>query len=655
MSLIYKIWENFLVNDIYKRKKYEENSVYYIKRDVRSLSFFAASQLYYSYNAKKSKRRDELKGKFSPDYNLIFKKIDNADIVSFDIFDTLLFRPVSKPTDLYYFVERDLQIPDFKRMRIQAENNLKNKNFNEKQFANCKIIYDYINHMNNGITEADYTVEEKTELNICFKNDTAFRIYQYAKEKGKKMICVSDMYHSSEFLKELLENNGYVFDDIIVSCEYFCNKMSGELQKSVINKYPNQKILHIGDNPVGDIKQFKRNGFDTFYLPNVNKIGHKYRAYVDYNLEGSVVSGIVNAKRYSGLMDDKSKYYKYGYMYLGALTLGFADWLKDNCLSDINAKVLFVGRDCKVVKDIFDLRYPDSQSEYFETSRLALLPLEAAASYDNFLEDAFKRRFFDKNYTIQMAFDSVGINVSLDTFSGNPFANDEIVTREKWYEFKQMMYENSKIILDNYKKYLAAFDKYIGSIIGNSKKIVIVDLGWRGTSIIFVKKYLEMKNIDIEVKGAMFGSSDSYISQNFIMDGTIKNYIFGPFIGIKNTFVGKKEIHASDNLYFMEYAYTSLDNSVVGYEVKDGEAYVLREKRDLHSNVPIVNDIHMGIKDFCNDFINHLGKYAKDFRIDSDIAYMPFVNFMKKNSSLKFFDGFSEDNVNIHDRKKVGE
>ena len=49
------------------------------------------------------------------------KKASEYDVISFDIFDTLIFRPFTEPTDLFYFVGNDLGFMDFKNVRMQAE------------------------------------------------------------------------------------------------------------------------------------------------------------------------------------------------------------------------------------------------------------------------------------------------------------------------------------------------------------------------------------------------------------------------------------------------------------------------------------------------------------------------------------------------------
>ena len=49
------------------------------------------------------------------------EKLSAYDVISFDIFDTLIFRPFSEPTDLFYFIGDKLGVMDFKRIRMEME------------------------------------------------------------------------------------------------------------------------------------------------------------------------------------------------------------------------------------------------------------------------------------------------------------------------------------------------------------------------------------------------------------------------------------------------------------------------------------------------------------------------------------------------------
>ena len=51
--------------------------------------------------------------------NLI-EKLEKYDIISFDIFDTLILRPFDNPATLFHFIACNYNILDFFKVRIQA-------------------------------------------------------------------------------------------------------------------------------------------------------------------------------------------------------------------------------------------------------------------------------------------------------------------------------------------------------------------------------------------------------------------------------------------------------------------------------------------------------------------------------------------------------
>ena len=52
-------------------------------------------------------------------------KINKAEVISFDIFDTLLLRPYLKPTDLFRHMEEVYHANGFATARIEAEKTIR--------------------------------------------------------------------------------------------------------------------------------------------------------------------------------------------------------------------------------------------------------------------------------------------------------------------------------------------------------------------------------------------------------------------------------------------------------------------------------------------------------------------------------------------------
>lgn len=646
MGIVSYIWDTFFVNTRDKRKKYSANSIMYQDRHVKTLAYMALSQLRAEYLAKSSRKKNGFDHISSLPCDSAFSIIDKCDVISFDIFDTLLFRPVARPVDLFLFLELDNQIFDFKKLRITAELQARKKASSNNGEVSLRDIYVQFDKLHKCSVEDMVKAEEELEIKLCYANPYAFKLYEYAKKSGKKIIATSDMYLSSDMLRQMLSKNGIDIEDVYVSCEYGESKRKSSLQNIISQKYNGKSILHIGDDSLSDISASKKAGWQTYKLTNVNNRGHYCRAYVDDTFEGSVYSGIINSELYNGCFTDHTIQYMYGYVYGGLLTLGFCQWLNDLFNSTGSEHILFLGRDCKVIKQVYDSIYQDSNNSYVEISRFAILPLMADISFENFLLEGFERRI-SGGYTFGKLFRTVGIENILSEVLGNHFSENEILCRNNYESFCNLMYEKRQLILDHYKESNVLFGEYLSSKIGDNKKIVIVDVGWRGSTIRLLNEYFRLNGDHISVIGAMFGMCDSdssYVSESGDM---IRTYLFTSS-DRNNSSVDGKEICFNDCRFMYEYMFTSTDNSVIGYQNKDGVIEPIRENRDISLNNKYVGDVHNGIMDFVNLYKERTGGYLDKIHISSNIANLLMSTFLKKYSKDNVFPEFNENKTTVH-------
>lgn len=177
------------------------------------------------------------------------------NIVSFDIFDTLLQRPVLHPKDIFYLIAAKVNsryAVDFVKMRWNAEEDTGKPN---------ATIHDIYAHMRrkyslDAITaEALLQEEIDCEAALLAPREDLRVCYDEAVKLGKRVIAASDMYLPADVLRSFLRKNGYEhIAAIYVSCEYDRRKSDGALYDSVIaaeNAHPSE-ILHIGDNHQAD-------------------------------------------------------------------------------------------------------------------------------------------------------------------------------------------------------------------------------------------------------------------------------------------------------------------------------------------------------------------------------------------------------------------
>ena len=130
--------------------------------------------------------------------NSLKNRIDKHEIISFDVYDTLVSRNVKKPSDVFCLIEKQYNkkfgahkaIKGFKENRIKAYEDVYSC-----YGSSCSIdkIYDRL---------TDYSDEAKTELkkieinieqDICCGNYKIFEIYKYALSKKKRIFIISDI------------------------------------------------------------------------------------------------------------------------------------------------------------------------------------------------------------------------------------------------------------------------------------------------------------------------------------------------------------------------------------------------------------------------------------------------------------------------------
>lgn len=195
----------------------------------------------------------------------LVKNLQEYDLISFDVFDTCIFRPFEKPTDLFYYISKKLDIENFYSLRSEAEKLARLKTSKKNHEIDIQDIYNELPSETSNIINFQKEIEFEKEL--CYANKFMLNAFKALKQSGKKIIAISDMYLPKNVIEEILNKNGFSgFDKIFVSNEFKQGKSNGKLFKIAKREYKNIKnCIHIGDNFVADIKGAKKGGFKSFY------------------------------------------------------------------------------------------------------------------------------------------------------------------------------------------------------------------------------------------------------------------------------------------------------------------------------------------------------------------------------------------------------
>lgn len=273
-------------------------------------------------------------------------------VVSFDLFDTLILRPFAKPSDLFEW----LWGKQLKDVRVQSEIAVKRALRREVKLSE---IYSKIS--SNTISPND---EIAAELECVIPNPEGVNLFNQALQVGARVIITSDFYMGKSVLAALLEKCGIKgYSNIYSSSDYGKFKATG-LFKEVLkaeNITPNQ-IIHIGDNPSTDIEPANRLGIDTYHLRKpIDKFyanNPQYALHID-SLQISHTIGLF-------ANDDKNRSFwnNLGFR-TAAFAYSYAYQIFLQAESDGVKNILFIARDCYLVKKYFDRLNVDKKYKTF--------------------------------------------------------------------------------------------------------------------------------------------------------------------------------------------------------------------------------------------------------------------------------------------------
>ncbi len=290
--------------------------------------------------------------------NKLKKKIKKSDIISFDIFDTLLLRSYLNPNDVFAAIAEKYNTPDFYENRVNAEPAaMRDLLSADKDDVTLDEIYNYMPKKHQKFKE----IEAEFESQHLFANTEMLDILNYALSLGKQIIIASDMYLPYETLYKTLvrELNTDKFT-LYVSCEYGKRKHTGNLFKHILSDtgIKPSKILHIGDNYESDYKIPHKLGLKSYhYKKPIDTFTKDVRVQEFLKIHNSLQGRTFIASLFVMLQKyNKTDYWSnLAFMYGGPLAYNYCKMIinavKEQNISDI----AFVARDGYTLQKIFDI------------------------------------------------------------------------------------------------------------------------------------------------------------------------------------------------------------------------------------------------------------------------------------------------------------
>lgn len=443
------------------------------------------------------------------------------DVISFDIFDTLIKRACFEPKEIFKFVGRHFSDSGFYRKRIDAEKKARDI---AKDEVTLDDIYSQLD-INSKEKYKEYEIQ--TEVALCHANIDVVEFLHKCKDYNKKVLIISDIYLTKQIIEKILANNNIIYDALYVSSEKMCTKESGKLfdlaQKELnLNK---KRWLHIGDNKKSDflIPHFK--GIDTIHIDKDDP-GKNY--FAPDKLDTEDYKNIYAFCRANEELTT-DYFYHIGYEAQGPLLYGFIKWLSEKMEEDGIEKVFFLARDGMIMQKAYHESGLNSiHDAYMFGSRRALIV--PTLYFDNSLSNVRKSIFWPRIGTIDAFLENVGLypNDFNDDLLRYGFKSNQIYQYEDLFEdsnFQSFFESIRQDIKSNAEKEFIAIQKYLKKI-SFEGKVGIVDIGWNGNMQKALQKVVEASGMDVDIYGYYIGLNPESINvrKNLI---NAKGYLFG--------------------------------------------------------------------------------------------------------------------------------
>lgn len=556
---------------------------------------------------------------FMKSYSGLIDNAKNYDIVTFDIFDTIVLRKVAKPEDVLLYTQIKVKQRygenfSYIENRKNAEDICRRKNAGKD--VNINDIYDVFAELckNMKLSDEIKKIEIDVEKNLIYPDMKMVEAINYIHDElGKKVFLISDMHLTNDIIVDMLNQCAKIkYDKIFVSCDTNLRKDNGQMWKWMKDKYGESKILHVGDNELSDVHIPMEYNIDNYHVmsslalfQNTN-IGQTCKITSYSNLSSGLMIGLVFEKTYNDKFrfnNDRfnvciDNFYELGYSFIAPAILEYMLWLIRET-KDVGADtILLFAREGYILKQVFDVikekctSISNINGEYLCVSRRALSYASLKSKED--IEEVLGIYYLGKMKDV--IYNRFGITIENLKDEEIRLPGDDLKVMKHLEPYIDGILEDSSKKRNDYLKYYSS--------LASKNKMVISDIGYSGT----IQYYLSKVTGDVYY-GRYFATDEAKKPLK-IQGNDIKGFYSD---GVANKYVSNSAIHKYDLLFesimiapFGQLLYVEDDNMVY-----------TEENNPLFTDG--IKDAHKGIVDYVSNYMDIMGEYALEEIPDKNI------------------------------------
>lgn len=367
-----------------------------------------------------------MSGQFDPDgatathrFDDVVRSLTTGEVghLTSDVFDTVVWRAVTKPHDLFRLVARTLRTDhgvsvdehEFVTARTRAEHRARRRCLDVLGTPECTIEEIWaempVACLPAGEPEAARTAAVGIEIAVEARNlrlhPGAAELFGLARRHGVGITLVSDIYLSSAQLRDLLGRVGVDLDGVAVvtSSEQRRNKWDGLLDDVFDANGGPTACLHLGDNPVADVAVARRSDARVCHvdLPAPHDcVASAHGAWERWSAATGTDGGrsaVVRETyaRAGSTADDAG--YQFGVAAAGPVMAGFASWVAATTETLGASTVHCLLREGARIADLIGIVRPDGpETVQVHASRWGIMRAAVIDGTPRELERALARR-----------------------------------------------------------------------------------------------------------------------------------------------------------------------------------------------------------------------------------------------------------------------
>lgn len=540
--------------------------------------------------------------------------------VSFDIFDTLLLRTVSEPTQVFVRMFR-LQpglFPeytnedDWRNARVYAERMARKRALEEKGCHEVTLekIYEEIPFVYHKKSEL-MCHEIECECLSCFLNDEIFETIKYIKQElSLSVILISDMYLSKESITKILNHNNMdcsLLDGIYISCEYDVSKKFSGLYQIAMREsgITAGQLLHVGDNHYNDVGVARKLGINTYQYTLISEADYRFPyLYLERIAYGDICKEIhalrlLAANKNREDSEEGSFFFNIGAMIIGPIFTYATEWILDEAIKR-NIKIIRpLMREGKLLSELLTIaqkeRNVNLSIEPLYISRFAVF----TANFEQCMEKDVLYLFNTYNITLRKIFEILNIEEVSERYKeyldvSTVELKQVTLGEESVYEEVKTFLVSDEILLLIRKKNRGVSEKIVKYLkeMGLEEACMTLDIGWRGSIQNTIQKLLGLNQGNI--------LNYLFFSRDLAIENVVENCDLRGFIGN----FGKEQKNIFDLFYrLIEMFCLNTDGTTIGYRLEGDKVMPRLQYIDYPAGqVKSIEKLQQGIKIFQQEF-----------------------------------------------------